>query len=66
MCRQLTINSEASASKQKNEESMPERIVHAVNHCTAALLAGYTTYRDLGSKSMQDADANVRMQLRGV
>ena len=39
---------------------MPERIIRAVNHCRAALLAGYTTYRDLGSESMQDADANVR------
>ena len=31
-----------------------------MDHCRAALLAVYTTYRDLGSKSMQDADANVR------
>ena len=39
---------------------MVERIIRATNHCRAALLAGYTTYRDLGSESMQDADANVR------
>jgi hypothetical protein len=39
---------------------MAERIIRAVNHYRTALLAGYTTYRDLGSESMQDADANVR------
>jgi imidazolonepropionase-like amidohydrolase len=39
---------------------MVERTIRAVNHCRSALLAGYTTYRDLGSESMQDADANVR------
>lgn len=39
---------------------MPERIIRAVNHRRKALLAGYTTYRDLGSESMQDCDANVR------
>lgn len=56
----LTSKSEASASTQHNDESMAERIIRAVNHCRKALLAGYTTYRDLGSESMQDADANVR------
>ncbi|KAG0647375.1 hypothetical protein D0Z07_7026 [Hyphodiscus hymeniophilus] len=56
----LTNPSEASAAKQKNEESMPERIIRAVNHCRRALLAGYTTYRDLGTESMQDTDTNVR------
>jgi imidazolonepropionase-like amidohydrolase len=39
---------------------MPERIIRAVNHCRTALLAGYTTYRDLGSESMHEADVNVR------
>ncbi|KAF8858501.1 hypothetical protein BDZ45DRAFT_651288 [Acephala macrosclerotiorum] len=51
---------EASAVQQKRDESMAERIIRAVNHCRTALLAGYTTYRDLGSESMQEADANVR------
>lgn len=45
---------------QKRDESAAERVVRAVNHCRTALLAGYTTYRDLGSESMGDADANVR------
>jgi imidazolonepropionase-like amidohydrolase len=54
------LHSEASAITQKRDESVPERIIRAVNHCRTALLAGYTTYRDLGSESMQDADANVR------
>lgn len=39
---------------------MTERILRAVNHCRTALLAGYTTYRDLGSEGMQECDANMR------
>lgn len=39
---------------------MTERTVRAVNHCRTALLAGYTTYRDLGSEGMQECDANLR------
>ncbi|KAK6227631.1 amidohydrolase [Colletotrichum tabaci] len=39
---------------------MTERIVRGVNHCRTALLAGYTTYRDLGSEGMQECDANLR------
>ncbi|KAH9884073.1 hypothetical protein F4778DRAFT_574534 [Xylariomycetidae sp. FL2044] len=45
---------------QKRDESFTERIIRAVNHCRIGLLAGYTTYRDLGSESMQEADCNVR------
>ena len=52
--------SEAGALKQKRDESMTERIVRAVNHCRTALLAGYTTYRDLGSEGMQECDASLR------
>ncbi|BCS02044.1 amidohydrolase family protein [Aspergillus luchuensis] len=51
---------EAGALQQKRDESIGERMVRAVNHCRTALLAGYTTYRDLGSEGMQDFDANIR------
>ncbi|KEF60509.1 uncharacterized protein A1O9_02070 [Exophiala aquamarina CBS 119918] len=51
---------ETDALRQKRDESMTERIVRAVNHCHTALMAGYTTYRDLGSEGMQECDANLR------
>ncbi|PYI08729.1 amidohydrolase [Aspergillus sclerotiicarbonarius CBS 121057] len=51
---------EAGALQQKRDESIGERMVRAVNHCRTALLAGYTTCRDLGSEGMQDFDANIR------
>ncbi|KAH8664247.1 hypothetical protein BX600DRAFT_398339 [Xylariales sp. PMI_506] len=51
---------EAGALQQKRDESMAERVVRGVNHCRTALLAGYTTYRDLGSEGMKEADANLR------
>ncbi|CUM67433.1 uncharacterized protein PRCAT00005129001 [Priceomyces carsonii] len=58
---------ERQSVEQKRDESFAERIVRAVNHCRRALLAGYTTYRDLGSESMQDADTNIRDAInRGI
>ncbi|QGA21632.1 hypothetical protein EYB26_009343 [Talaromyces marneffei] len=51
---------EVGALQQKRDESMTERVVRGVNHCRTALLAGYTTYRDLGSEGMQESDANLR------
>lgn len=42
------------------DESLVERVVRATNHVKAALLAGYTTYRDLGTEGLRDADANFR------
>ncbi|CAG9942480.1 unnamed protein product [Clonostachys rosea f. rosea IK726] len=51
---------EAGALQQKRDESMTERIVRGVNHCRTALMAGYTTYRDLGSEGMKECDANLR------
>ncbi|WVQ67227.1 uncharacterized protein L199_005422 [Kwoniella botswanensis] len=51
---------EAPSVVQKRDESFVERIVRAVNHCRLGLMAGYTTYRDLGSESMKEADANIR------
>ncbi|KAK5143646.1 hypothetical protein LTR04_001827 [Oleoguttula sp. CCFEE 6159] len=52
--------SETPALNQMRDESLVERVIRATNHCRAALLAGYTTYRDLGTESLQDADVNVR------
>ena len=52
--------SETPSTQQKRDESFVERIVRAINHCRLGLLAGYTTYRDLGSESMQEADVNLR------
>jgi imidazolonepropionase-like amidohydrolase len=46
---------------------MVERTLRAANHCRWALLAGYTTYRDLGAESMRDSDANLRDAIaRGI
>ena len=42
------------------DESIVERIVRATNHVREALLAGYTTYRDLGTEAMENFDANFR------
>lgn len=56
----LHAYSEVDNQRQKRDESIPERIIRAVNHCRTALLAGYTTYRDLGSENMSTFDANVR------
>ncbi|RYP55372.1 hypothetical protein DL768_000127 [Monosporascus sp. mg162] len=52
--------SEASSLYQMRDESMVERVVRATNHARAALAAGYTTYRDLGTEGLGDADANFR------
>ncbi|KAH3671161.1 hypothetical protein OGAPHI_000872 [Ogataea philodendri] len=58
---------EADNAKQKRDESFVERVLRATNHCSSALLAGYTTYRDLGSEGMQEADANFRDAInRGI
>lgn len=56
----LHPSSETPSINQMRDESMVERIIRATNHCRAALLAGYTTYRDLGTEGLQDADIHVR------
>jgi imidazolonepropionase-like amidohydrolase len=56
----LHAYSDTPAVNQMCDESLVERVIRATNHCRAALLAGYTTYRDLGSEGLKDADANVR------
>lgn len=51
---------EVSSLNQMRDESAVERIVRATNHARAALDAGYTTYRDLGTEGLRDADASFR------
>ncbi|ORY60580.1 uncharacterized protein BCR38DRAFT_441518 [Pseudomassariella vexata] len=51
---------ERPAAEQMRDESIVERVVRATNHVRTALLAGYTTYRDLGSEAMQSFDVNLR------
>lgn len=42
------------------DESAVERVLRAANHLRAAISAGYTTYRDLGTEGLGDADVGVR------
>lgn len=51
---------ERPATQQMRDQSLVERTVRATNHARAALLAGYTTYRDLGTEALGNADANLR------
>ena len=51
---------ETPSLNQMRDESLVERIVRATNHCRAALKAGYTTYRDLGTEGASDADIGIR------
>ncbi|KAK1815446.1 hypothetical protein LTR12_010164 [Friedmanniomyces endolithicus] len=55
----LHAYSEASSTAQMRDESLVERIIRATNHCRAALLAGFTTYRDLGTEGASDADIHI-------
>ena len=58
---------EASSLNQERDESLVERTLRASNHCRAALKAGYTTYRDLGTEGVFDADVGVRDAInRGI
>ncbi|KAF7189420.1 hypothetical protein HII31_09265 [Pseudocercospora fuligena] len=58
---------ETPSLNQMRDESIIERTIRATNHCRAALLAGYTTYRDLGTESAGDADVHVRNAInRGI
>ncbi|KAK0613083.1 hypothetical protein B0T17DRAFT_511437 [Bombardia bombarda] len=56
----LHAYAERSGTEQMRDESAVERTVRATNHARAALLAGYTTYRDLGTEALGNADANLR------
>jgi imidazolonepropionase-like amidohydrolase len=52
--------SETPSIIQERDESLIERTLRATNHLRLALLAGYTTYRDLGTEGCSDADLGVR------
>ncbi|KAF4547836.1 Amidohydrolase-like protein 7 [Elsinoe fawcettii] len=52
--------SETPSINQERDESLVERVLRASNHCRTALLAGYTTYRDLGTEGAGDADVHIR------
>ncbi|KAG7291830.1 hypothetical protein NEMBOFW57_001851 [Staphylotrichum longicolle] len=56
----LHSDKERFHSVQMRDESPIERTVRATNHARAALLAGYTTYRDLGTEGLGRADASLR------
>lgn len=59
--------SETPSLYQERDESFVERIVRATNHAKAALDAGYTTYRDLGTEGLRDADVHFRDTInRGI
>lgn len=63
----LHAYAETSATDQMLRESPTERILRAGNHCAAALMAGYTTYRDLGSEGMGETDLAIRNAVnRGI
>jgi len=63
----LHAYSETPALNRKCDESLVESIVRATNHCRATLLAGYTTYRDLGTEEFGSADVNSRDSInRGI
>lgn len=52
---------------QMRDESLVERTIRATNHCRTALMAGYTTYRDLGTEGAYDSDVHVRDAInRGI
>jgi imidazolonepropionase-like amidohydrolase len=63
----LHAYSETPSLNQERDESFVERIVRATNHAKAALEAGYTTYRDLGTEGLGDADVHFRDTInRGI
>ncbi|THV54896.1 hypothetical protein BGAL_0018g00520 [Botrytis galanthina] len=45
---------------QERDESLVSRTIRATTNCRLALLAGYTTYRDLGTEGCYNADIGVR------
>ncbi|KAK5632571.1 hypothetical protein RRF57_008285 [Xylaria bambusicola] len=59
--------SETPSLNQMRDESLVERVVRATNHARAALMAGFTTYRDLGTEGLRDADVQFRDTInRGI
>lgn len=63
----LHAYSETTSLNQMRDESLVERTLRAGNHCRTALLAGYTTYRDLGTEGAGNNDVHVRDAInRGI
>jgi imidazolonepropionase-like amidohydrolase len=63
----LHAYSETPSLNQERDESFVERVVRATNHAKTALEAGYTTYRDLGTEGLRDADVHFRDTInRGI
>ncbi|GAP87927.2 putative amidohydrolase domain-containing protein [Rosellinia necatrix] len=59
--------SETPSMNQMRDESLVERVVRATNHARDALMAGFTTYRDLGTEGLRDADVHFRDTInRGI
>lgn len=56
----LHPSKETPSLNQMRDESLVERTLRAANHCRAALRAGFTTYRDLGTEGLEDADIGLR------
>ena len=54
------LHEDAPSVHQMRDESTVERVVRATQHARAALDAGFTTYRDLGTEGLGDADARFR------
>lgn len=52
--------SETPSVFQERDEPLVERLCRGTVHARAALLGGYTTYRDLGSEGLADADIGFR------
>lgn len=58
---------EVSWNDQVLRESVAERVARGVNHARAALLAGFTTVRDLGSEGAGYADVGLKQAVeKGV
>ncbi|KAI0407830.1 hypothetical protein F4802DRAFT_551382 [Xylaria palmicola] len=58
---------ETPSLNQMRDESLVERVVRATNHARDALMAGFTTYRDLGTEGLSDADVHFRNTInRGI
>jgi len=56
----LHAYSSTPSLNQERDESFVSRIVRATTHAKAALDAGYTTYRDLGTEGLGDGDVHFR------
>ena len=56
----LHAYNETKWNEQVLQESVAERVVRAVNHAKATLMAGFTTVRDLGTEGADYADVGLK------